>query len=106
MDPSTRMTRARAGSLPGATSAALDVDLRDGGRSGSQTRGAEVDYSGRTSPTNSSDESTPETVDSLAHRGDSDKLGRVLPPEKCYSALEVLPCGKGLSVYFEPDGQK
>ena len=23
---------------------------------------------------------------------------------KCYSALEVLPCGKGLSVYSEPDG--
>ena len=26
-------------------------------------------------------------------------------PPKCYSALEVLPCGKGLSVYSEPDGQ-
>ena len=24
-------------------------------------------------------------------------------PPKCYSALEVLPCGKGLSVYSEPD---
>ena len=72
------MTRARAGSLPGqATSAAPDIDLRVGGRSGSRLRGYEVESSGRTSPSNSSDESQPETVDSRAHRGDSDNLGQV-----------------------------
>ena len=33
------------------------------------------------------------------------KVGFSSELEKCYSALEVLPCGKGLSVYSEPDGQ-
>jgi len=102
MDPSKRMTRAQAGSLPGATSAAPDVDLRDGGRSGSQTRGAEVDYSGRTSPTNSSDESTPETVDSLANRGDSDNLGRVLPYEGGEQAS--AEAGAGANQDFQAGG--
>ncbi len=33
----------------------------------------------------------------------SDSESEVLDPEKCYSALEVQPCGTGLSVYSEPD---
>ena len=72
------MTRARTRSLPGqVTSAALDGDLRDGGQSGTHPRGDEVLYSGRTSPNHSSDESTPETEDSLANCGDSDNPGRI-----------------------------
>jgi hypothetical protein len=79
MDPI--MTRARTGSLPGhATSAAPDVDLRDGGRSGSLLRlgGYALEPSSRTSesPYYSSNECTPETVDSRAKRGDSDTAGR------------------------------
>jgi hypothetical protein len=80
MDPIR--TWARTGSLPGhATSAALDMDLRVGGRSGSllHLRGSKVEPSSRTSPYYSSDESIPARVDSLARRGDSDSLGRVLP---------------------------
>ena len=76
MDPI--MTRTRTGSLPGqVTSAALDGDLRDGGQSGTHPRGDEVLYSGRTSPNYLSDESTPETEDSLANCGDSDNPGRI-----------------------------
>ena len=76
MDPI--MTRTRTRSLPGqVTSAALDGDLRDGGQSGTHPRGDEVLYSGRTSPNHSSDESTPETEDSLANCGDSDNPGRI-----------------------------
>ena len=56
------MTRTRARSLPGqVTSAALDGDLLDGGRSGTQPRGYNVESSGRTSLYYSYDESTPET---------------------------------------------
>ena len=73
------MTRTRARSLPGqVTSAALDGDLLDGGRSGTQPRGYNVESSGRTSLYYSYDESTPETEVLLTcKRGDSDNLGRV-----------------------------
>jgi len=100
MDP--RITRARTGSLPGhTTSGALDVDLRVGGRSGSQTRSDEVLYSGRTSP-HSSEESTPETVDSLANRGDSDNLGRVQPSEGGEQASAAA--GAGANQDFQAGG--
>ena len=73
------MTRTRARSLPGqVTSAALDGDLLDGGRSGTQPRGYNVESSGRTSLYYSYDESTPETEVLLTcKRGDSDNPGRV-----------------------------
>ena len=76
------MTRSRIGSLSGqATPAALDMDLRVGGRSGSllHLRGSKVEPSSRTSPYYSSDEPTPARVNSCAKRGDSDSPGRVQP---------------------------
>ena len=98
------MTRTRARSLPGqVTSAALDGDLLDGGRSGTQPRGYNVESSGRTSPSNSSDESQPETVDSRAHRGDSDNLGRVLPYEGGKQASAEAGAGAHLDLHRDAD---